>query len=279
MKPYASIGITLTLLPAVACVAPGEGPRPTTAQSRNLMSPWTAARGEPGWTVDLTLGIESEPDYAGSDDSETEPDLFARALYEDRRGHRYILNLGEVGAWWNLGDDWLLGTVLEYEQGRDNENTALTGFDAVDDTVEGQFSLARRFGDFSLAGVLQPDLLGRGKGFVAFVAGGYDRMLTERLRLALGADLSTGDAEHMDTEFGVSASAAAASGLAEYNPGAGLKSATVDVALEHFFTDRFSLFLTGSAEHYFARAADSPLIDVEGSDLVYELGLGLRYSF
>ena len=40
----------------------------------------------------------------------------------------------------------MLSAVLEYEEGRDaEEDSTLEGFDDIDDTVEGQFSLFYRF--------------------------------------------------------------------------------------------------------------------------------------
>jgi outer membrane scaffolding protein for murein synthesis (MipA/OmpV family) len=278
-SPTAAAGLLVASALSAGCQSLPGSDGPNLAQRRNLGSAWTASKGEPGWTFDVVAGLESEPDYAGSDDNATEADLFARALYEDSRGHRYFLSLGELGAWWKLGDDWALGTILEFEPGRDNENAALMGFDEVDDTVEGQVTLARRMGDWTVAAVLQPDVLGNGKGFVAFAAAAYDRMLTDSLRLGASADISTGDSEHMSTEFGVNANGSAASGLDRFKPDAGLKSATVDLGLEYFFRPGFSLLGGVSAEYYFSNAADSPLIAEEGSELTIEYLIGLRYSF
>ena len=265
------------LLGSISAPAPDDGPNE--AQRRSLDSPWTGARGEPGWSYDFVVGVESEPEYAGSDDNETDPDAFARALYEDRHGHRYFASLGEVGAWWKLDDDWALGTVLEYEEGREAENSALDGFDDGDDTVEAQLTLARRFGDYTVAAVFQPEVLDGDKGNVFFVAAGWDRMLNDRLRLGLSADVSWGDGEHMDTEFAVNSRESAAGGLDEYDPEGGLKSTTVGVGLEWFFADRWSLISSAELEYYFSEASDSPLIDDEGSDVTFEFGLGVRYSF
>ncbi|MEM7518792.1 MAG: MipA/OmpV family protein [Planctomycetota bacterium] len=264
---------------AGSCQVAPRATLPNEAQRRNLGSAWTAVGEAPGWTFDVVAGLESEPDYAGSDDNASEADLFARALYEDTRGHRYFLSLGEVGTWWNLGEDLTLGTILEFEPGRDNENPALQGFDPVDDTVEGQITLARRLGDWTLAAILQPDVLGNGKGFVAFLAAAYDRMLTENVRIHAGIDISTGDSEHMMTEFGIRDTESTASGLNPYTAGAGLKSMTFDIGLEYFFPGGFSALAGASAESYFSNAADSPLIRDEGSDLTTEFLVGLRYSF
>ncbi len=276
---YANACLSLFAALGCGCHSMPVSVGPNEAQRRNLGSAWTAWGDEPGWTFDVVAGVESEPDYAGSDDSATEADLFARALYEDSRGHRYFLSLGELGAWWKLGEDWALGTILEFEPGRDTDNPALRGFDEVDDTAEGQITLARRLDDWTLAAVLQPDVLGKGKGFVAFVAAAYDRMLTDRLRFGASADMSTGDSDYMSTEFGIKPNESAASGLGQYTASAGLKSATVDFGLEYFFRPGLSVLGGVSAEYYFSNAADSPLIAVEGSDLTIEYLVGLRYSF
>ncbi len=259
--------------------APDTTP-PRRAQNRNPFSPWYRADDTDEWYFDFALGLESEPDYAGSDDNEVEPDLFARVIYKDRWNHRYFLSLGEAGAVFDLGDDWALSAVLEYEEAREDENSALRGLDEGEDTIEGQFTLARRFGDFTIAAVAQPDILGRGKGFVTFVGVGWDRFLVQdRLRVAAGIDVSFGDAEHMATEFAVSRNEAMRTSFSRYAPGAGLKSSTVDLGLEYFLSDRWSVLAGGEFEYYFSRAARSPLVDDEGSRFTYALSLALSYRF
>ncbi len=270
--------VTLSLV-ASCQSTPGSSAGPNRAQVRNLMSPWSAAQGEAGWTYDVAVGVEVEPEYAGSDDSSTEAGLFARALYEGTEGHRYFVSLGEVGAWWQLSDDWVLGTIAEFEPGREDDNSVIEDFEEVDDTVEAQISLIRRLDDWSLGAVLQVDALGRGKGVVGFLVAGFDRMLTDQLRFGVQADISTGDSEYMMTEFGVSSRDAAASGLPEFDPGAGMKSTTIDIGLEYFFRPGFSAFANIATEYYFSDASDSPLIEDEGSDLTHEFMAGLRYSF
>ena len=174
-----------------------ESSWPTTAQRLNPLGPWARSEGEAGWRFDVAAGVEAEPDYAGSDDYEIEPTAFAQALYESARHHRYFVNIGELGAWWRLSDEWVLGTTVEYEEGRENDNAALSGFAEQDDTVVAEITIAKRLGDFTLGAVLQPDVLDRGKGLEAFLIGGYDKMLTKRLRFSAYGDVSFGNAEHM----------------------------------------------------------------------------------
>ncbi|MEM7482842.1 MAG: MipA/OmpV family protein [Acidobacteriota bacterium] len=251
---------------------------------RNPQSPWYLQERDRWWDVEIFLGVESEPDYAGSDDSEVEPDADIRALFRDRKGNRYILSLGQVSGIFDLSPRTALQITLEYEEGRDRENPALAEFEEVRDTLEGQISLFRRFGNTYLAGVLQPDILGRGKGLVTFLALGHDRAIGEKVLLSPRIDVSWGDSEHMRTEFGISAAVAAASGLAPYEPGGGLKSATAALGLRYDFSRqgssrKWSLLADLEVEHYFSKAADSPLIRDAGSDVTYEAAFGVLFRF
>lgn len=251
------------------------------AQSEDdIFGPWYLAEAERGWYVDGFLGFEREPTYAGSDSYEVEPDVGVRAFYRAASGRRWYLSFGEVGLYQPVGGRGALVAILEYEEARDaDDEPLLAGFDEVDETVELQLSYAHRFGNAHLGGVLQPDLLGRGKGLVLFLGGGYDRTVNERWRYSLSADVSWGDAEHMRTEFGVNPGESTRTGLPEYTPGSAMKSATAGVTIEWSLNRRLSLLGSVEAEHYLSEAAASPLIDPEGTRTTNEASLALRYRF
>ena len=145
----------------------------------NPQSPWYLLNAESGWHFDLGAGMEYEPGYAGSDQYEVEPDVFARATYRTEGGHRYVLGFGDFGAIFSLGQNMQISAFLEHEEGREAEDdAALKGLDRVDSTIEGQFMLARRFGNATLYAILQPDLTGdANKGLVWFIGGSHDRFL------------------------------------------------------------------------------------------------------
>lgn len=129
-------------------------------QVNYTFGPWYLAESGVGWYFDGIVGFENEPSYAGSDDYEAEPDLSARALYKSQKGHRYFFSLGEFGAVFQLTPDLLLNAVLEYEEGRESgEDPTLEGLGEIEATVEEQLTLIKRFGNFSIGGVLQPDSL------------------------------------------------------------------------------------------------------------------------
>ena len=248
----------------------------------NPASPWYGTDLEAGWHYDVGIGIEYEPGYAGSDKYAVEGDVDGRALYRTESGSRLFINLGEIGGAFSLSPNTEIIAFFEYEEGREIEDDAtLTGLNPVDSTVEGQFMLARRFGNTMLFGGLQADLTGdANKGLVWFLGGGYDWLAPDkRWRANTTFDLSGADGEYMRTEFGITPEETSRTGYTTYQPSSGLKSVTWNIAVEYYFSDRLSLLSGIETEYYLTEASDSPLISDEGSDVTFEATMLLRYQF
>lgn len=274
------VGIAFLVAGTLATGMSTTGARAQTEQNR--FGPWYRDGIDDRWYFDVVLGVESEPDYAGSDDSELEPSIDVRAIWTDRRGNRYFLRLGELGAVFFPARQWALEVFLEYEESREvDENPALRGATELDDTIEGQLTVYRRFGRSTyVAATLQPDLLGRGKGFVYFVGAGYDWSNDSgRFFLNPRIDVSWGDREHLEAEFGVTEEHALAAGLDVHAPGGGLKSATLGLLSHVTLTRRMDLVGSLEIETYFGDAADSPLLRDEGTDVTLEATIGLLWRF
>ena len=142
----------------------------------------------------------------------------------------YFGSLGEVGVLYPLAPDTFVRGVLEYEEGRDNaDDPILASFPVIDDTVELQIGVGRQFGDLTLGGAVQVDILGRGKGLVGFVGGRDGVDLGPRLEMEAGIDVSFANATHMNTEVGISAATATASGQAAYYTPGGYKGTTASL--------------------------------------------------
>ena len=263
----------------VVVLAPASGAE-TGGPERNPLSPWYLSDVERWWHLDGFVGIELEPDYVGSDDSEIEPSGLLRGLFKDRFGNRYAVGVEEVGAVFYPGERWAFGIDLEFEEGRDAENEDLRGLPEGETTLEGEFTLYRRFGNGYAAAVVQPDLLDKGKGIVYFIGYAYDHSTPSgRWLLSPRIDLSWGDQEHMQTEFGLDPAQAEIIGQPQYTPGGGLKSTTAGLTVQRFFGQRWSLLAGLEVEHYFSEAADSPLIAVLGSDVTLETTVGVFFHF
>ena len=159
----------------------------------------------PSWNHTLALGIEREPSYTGSDLYSTEPDFDIRSTYTSLSGNQYYLSLGEIGAKVGIGENVFLVSALEYEPGRDNDDDpVLALFPEQEDTVELQFTIAKSWENWTLAGVAQVDVLGRGKGVVYFLGLNYKLAISESVSINYSGDISFSDSEHAHTEIGIS---------------------------------------------------------------------------
>ncbi|MEM8499256.1 MAG: MipA/OmpV family protein [Pseudomonadota bacterium] len=268
-------GIVLIFMPAIAVADPDP-------LQLNPASAWYALDASNGWHFDVGAGFEYEPSYPGSDKYSTEPDVFARAMYRTDKGHRYFISLGEVGAVFSLSDRTQFQMFLEYEEEREtDDDDTLVGLNEVDATIEGQFMLARRYGNFSAYAIAQPDLTGdANKGLVWFLGASYDHLFRDgEWRLGSTLDVSGADSEHMITEFGVTSQEAARTGYAQYQPSSGLKSATWGISAEYWLNPDLSILGSIETEFYFSEAANSPLIAEFGRRTGIEARVLLRWTF
>ncbi|MGH1428931.1 MAG: MipA/OmpV family protein [Arenicella sp.] len=277
MKPLKIMSVALSSLSFCSFQANAQDPL-----QLNPESLWYKLGSETGWYFDLELGVEVEPTYAGSKNTETEPSLGARAMYRSNAGHRYFLTFGELGAIYSISPNTQFLAFLESEEGRDpSDDPVLNGLDKVDSTIEGQFTLARRFGNSTLFATLQPDLTGdANKGLVWFVGGTYDWLSKGgQWRFASRLDISGADTEYMATEFGITQSESQRTGYRSYAPSSGLKSATLGFSAEYKFSERLSVLSTLELENYLGDAKDSPLISDFGQSNTIEARTVLRWHF
>ncbi len=234
----------------------------------------------PGWSYQAQIGVERAPVYTGSDVYVSEIDVGFDAIYTNRLGTQWLLGTSGIGVRHYLPYDLALQANLEYEFGRDNdEDPILAGFAEVEDTIELQVQLVKDLGDFYVGAGFQHDIRNRGKGTVGFVGVGYERALTSRLSLLLSADVSFANAEHINTEVGITSADSAATGLAPYKASGGYKGASFEVGLEYALTDRATVFTSVGVERYGSNMSDSPLIRDQGSETTTELELGMAFAF
>ncbi|MDQ6435063.1 MipA/OmpV family protein [Mesorhizobium sp. LHD-90] len=103
--------------------------------------------------------------------------------------------------------------------------------------------------------------------------------VTEAIRVSGGPRLSFASADYFETYYGVDAGESAASGLAEYDPGGGLKSAGVGGAITWKATEKVTASLFGEYARLLGPAADSSLVKERGSVDQFMVGLSTTYRF
>ncbi len=235
---------------------------------------------EQGWSFKLGLGAEYEAAYVGSDEYSTEAGFVLGAAYTTAKNVTWFAGTDGIGVEFEPFEATKVKLSFEYEFGRDNaDDPILTGFKEVEDTVEFQAIIIRELGDFEIGLGFQQDVRNRGKGFVGFVGAGYEKYLTDRLSWNANFDVSFANSTHMNTEVGITAADATASGLSQYKASGGYKGASFGVGLDYALTDSTVLFANASIETYGSSISDSPLVRDHGSSTTQEASLGILFNF
>jgi outer membrane scaffolding protein for murein synthesis (MipA/OmpV family) len=116
-------------------------------------------------------------------------------------------------------------------------------------------------------------------GVVADVAADAFYDVTPDIRLSGGPRLSFASADYFDAYYGVDVQESAASGLSQYNPDGGLRSAGVGGAITWKVTDPITASLFGEYSRLTGSAAKSSLVKTHGDKDQFMFGLSTTYRF
>jgi outer membrane protein len=108
---------------------------------------------------------------------------------------------------------------------------------------------------------------------------GYATRLSPRFDLGATATVGFADTGYAETYFAVTPEGAAASGLAQYEIGSGIKDVGLGLTARYSLSRRVSLVAIGSYRRLLGEFADSPIVAVEGSPNQLFGGLALGYAF
>lgn len=234
------------------------------------------------WNFELGAMARVAPDYEGSDDYEFSP---APLIEIEWRERVRLTTKGGPGLYADLlkGNGFTVTTGISYEFGRDeDDNDALAGLGDLEVGAVGNLALSYERGPFGLTLGLARDVGGDREGLAASLEGSYSRaFLDERLMFRLTPSISWADDSYMENSFGISAaqSLASARGYRAYEAGSGLKDAGLGLTAIYRVTDNVMLLGRAQYSQLLGDAADSPIVDREGSAGQFEAGLGLVYRW
>lgn len=116
-------------------------------------------------------------------------------------------------------------------------------------------------------------------GVVADVAADAFYDVTDTVRISAGPRVSFASAAYFDAYYGVDAEEAAESGLREYDPSGGIKSAGIGGAIDWKVTDRVTTNFFAEYERLLGPAEDSSLVRERGSTDQFTVGVSATYRF
>ncbi|MEQ3650913.1 MipA/OmpV family protein [Hyphomonas sp.] len=274
------IQMTRTTLALIAIVGAG-GLVPVKAQAQGAPGP----EHQDGFQFELGAGAFVGPDYKGSNDYRVMPLPFASIRYT--RGDRYVA-LDGPGLNANIvsGGDFELGPLITFEMGRDNdiENRTVRRLGEVDDAIMAGIFASKRIdlggpGGIEVGAQVLTDVSGANDGMTAKFEVGYNRFLSQRTMLMIGASTSWADEKYMQAYFGVTPAGAAASGLPTYTAGSGVENVELSAGLMYRINERWSALGMVNYQRLLDTAADSPIVQLEGSEDQAGIMFGVSRSF
>lgn len=233
----------------------------------------------------VMFGAAFVPDYEGSQDYTAAPVAAAKVEYEG-----YYVETRGLGLRANLSPNraFEIGPAISFNGGRDDDvdNARVARMREIDSTVEAGMFLKIPFGGL----LSETDQLAFNFDFLAdtgdshegYTIGfgpSYGFAVSERLRLGANLSATYASDDYTQTFFGVDADNASRSGLARYDAEGGIKDVGIGVNAMYSLTRSWGI--TGMARYtqLIGDAADSPLVDQEGSAGQAMVSLGVLYRF
>ena len=99
------------------------------------------------------------------------------------------------------------------------------------------------------------------------------------LIVSVGGGIQYADQDYMTTYLGVNADNVGDSGFSYYQPDGGLLNTNFQTVMMYFFKPKWSVMGILSYSYLLENAADSPIIEEEGSEHQGFIGLGMMYVF
>jgi len=235
------------------------------------------------WSIDLGGGAIYKPDYDGSDDYEVRGLPMIGINYRDiivLRGLSLTFDAFELTDT-KLADSLSFGPIVQFDSGREaDDNPILRNLGDIDQGALAGVFVNYEAGPVELGLTVVQDATNRYEGMIAEIEAGYGVMLTERLRAQFEISATWADDEYTQAYFGITPEQSRASGrLRAYTAEAGVKDAGASMFLHYFLSPHWMVSGRLAYRRLLNDAADSPLVEDEGSQNQASGAVFVSYRF
>lgn len=213
------------------------------------------------------------PRYQGSDEQKVSvvPGIFLQAsngLFADP--------FNGIGYVFEPADKLIYGVRANIETGRSIEST-LPGFEKIKPRLNpGVFANYAVNEQLTLKSALRAGLGDAGDGSLLNLGATYKLYNANFISVNLNASVKFGSSSYMQSYFGVTPAQSAASGLAAYQPAAGLAMAQVGLTGGFPISREIYIFSSVSVQRLMGDAANSPIVKKKTQPVAF---IGSVYSF
>jgi len=232
---------------------------------------------EPAWNVGAGVGMA--PDYEGSEDYKGVPLLFARAGWNSGRYVQFFANTLKANV--IAGNTWSVGPLARYRLKRDDDvdNNKVKRMREIDEAIELGGFIGYTMGSWHVSFIAAQDVSDSHDGMMATLEAGYTMDLDEGVKLGISVSTSYADDDYMETYFDVDLDNANRSGLSQYEADGGIKDFGAMVNLAYAPWQNWGVTGILGVKWLVGDAADSPLVDDEGSETQLFSGVMATYRF
>ena len=234
------------------------------------------------WSVSIGAGAVYHPDYQGSDDYEVDGLPMLGVSYRDfimLRGPSLMVDVFQLSGS-ALAENLSFGALVKYDQGREaDDNPVLRHLGDIDEGALAGAFIGYELGPVELELSVAMDATSRYEGMIAEIEAGYRFMLTQRLSAELEASAIWSDEKYTQAYFGITQAQSQASGLREFTAEAGMKDVGTSLSLHYFLAEHWRVTGRLGYRRLLGDAADSPLVEDEGSQNQGSAALLVSYQF
>lgn len=224
------------------------------------------------------------PEYRGAEDYEFQPLPFIGFRY-GRGGVSLSMDGSDLKLDLAGSDRFDAGPVLGYRAGRDDDisNAVIHLLPTIDDAVEGGAFAAVNWqvggGRLTTGVEVLADLGDAHGGYTVALETAWSARVSDRVSYGLGANVVWADESYMQAYFGVDGAGSAASGLAAFQPEAGVESVGLSANLRYRLTEDWGVAIFASYDRLLDEAADTPIVAQEGSENQAMVGFAVYRAF
>jgi outer membrane protein len=235
------------------------------------------------WRVVLGAGVQSRPEYVGSDKDEVQ----ALPVINIQYGRFFLGGVpgggggmgGGLGAHLFQNDTWDFGAIVtgDLDKPREEQDDArLRGMGDIDGTVRAGGFASYRLGWLTLSSSVLSDVGGKDQGTIASFDAEFAYRPTPRLSFTAGPGLMWADDKYLQTYFGVNADQAARSGYSQFAPESGAAIIRLNLGAQYELTKHWGVGARITASRLQGDAADSPIVADENQN---SYAVFVRYRF
>ncbi|MBU0751307.1 MAG: MipA/OmpV family protein [Gammaproteobacteria bacterium] len=229
----------------------------------------------------LGLGVGVRPAYEGASDKKTRIMPNINLFYGDTlflTGMMAGANLWKHTTAQGLSIN--AGPLLALRRGRDEgDNAGLAGLGDIDRSLDVGGFVRFRKGGWQARADIRKDVSNGDGGTTVNLSAGYGMPVAQKLRLRANLDTTWASAAYANTFYGIDATQAANSGLAQYEAGSGIKSVGASLMADYVIDREWGAYASLRYKRLVGDAADSPIVAGFGSESQVTTSVGIKYRF